>query len=494
MKLFAYGVCICMTLSYSFSFAQTSALAGGPDKLTLLYLLRAGAYDPLMLELKNVSETMRKDKTREGYYWQAFKAFEDPDPSIEPKLDEWIKLNPGCADAYAARAGYYMRTGWNVRGYGWAKDVAQEQWGKMAEYFRKAAKDALQGLKLDPQNLYCYDVLISIGMSIGRKDVTQQVFQKALTVDPGSLEIWVSYIWSLLPRWGGSHREMQEVVDESRQYLGVNPRLKVLGGFLPFDEGWALEDRGDYQSAIRDYSRAISFGAWQDFYYQRAMCYYNLDEYGPALVDVERALKLSPQNTDYMCLEAEAMLALGNAGEARSVMEDAVKINPADKSVQETEAYVGGKKANGLGHSIVGYDLLKQGEYYQAIKEFTLAVDSDATDYTSYYDRGICYVKLRQYIRAIADFQRVAQLRPGDSGAYEHLGWIYLQQEKYEDAILENTQAIEVNPQSSIAYFNRAVCYFRLGKKAEALADLKRSCELGYQDACKRYDEAVGQQ
>ncbi len=493
MKFFAYGVSIFLTLFTISSFAQTTSMEGGPDKITLLYLLRAGAYEPLMLELKNVTETIQQDKSREEYYWRAFDTFEIADPSIEPKLDEWIRQNPGCADAYAARAGYYMQMGWNIRGYGWAKDVSKEQWKGMREYFQKALTDAIQGLKIDPQNLYCYDVLIEIGMNTAEKGLTREIFEKALTVDPGSLEIWASYMWSLLPRWGGSHAEMQEVIKESSRYLSSNPRLKVLRGFIPFDEGWTLEGKGDYQAAIKDFTRAISFGKWQDFYYHRAFCYYDLDEYQPALVDVERALQLSPQNTDYLCLEADVMMSLGDVGEARSVMKDAVKINPTDGTVRQSVNYVSGKESNGLGHSNRGYQLYKQGNLNEAIKEFTLAISSDPQDYTSYYDRGICYRNLGKFDKAVADFRRTTQLKPDYSTAYENLGWIHMQEGKYAEAVTDNTEAIRANPLASGAYFNRAVCLFHLGKGEDALADLKRACQLGNQDACNRYNEVMGQ-
>ncbi|HUI30520.1 MAG TPA: tetratricopeptide repeat protein [Candidatus Acidoferrales bacterium] len=493
MKLTGYRLTVVLILSSFCAYAQSTAPHGGPDKLTLLYLLKSGLYEPLMKKLDDVTEILEKDKTLEEYYWRAFSTFEIPDSTIEVSLNDWIRRYPECANAYAARARYYMRVGWRLRGVGWAKDVTEEQWNGMREYFKKAVLDASEGLKIDERNLACYDVFITISMHMGGKLATRNFFDAALKIDPTSLGIWVSYMKSLWPRWGGSHEEMLQLADESQKYLSLNPQLKVLRGYIPFDEGMDLEYEGDYESAIVKYNEAISFGDRAEFYDYRGDCYYSIRKYQQALEDYENAVQLSPQNSTFLRAEAGALYALGNFVQARSIIDYASKISPADENLQQTKSYLNSKSAEAHGHAKKGYDLLQAQRFEEAIQEYTLAIKADPGDYLSFYNRGICYRNLNRYDEAISDFEHTIALNSGYTSAYNNIGWIHYQQGKYEDAVSDNSRAIDSKPDDYNGYINRALCYLHLGRKQDALNDLKHACDLGCEDACDRYNQINGQ-
>lgn len=184
MKLFTYSLTAILLLSPVCLRAQDDAPQDGPDKLVLKDLLKSGSYDIIMQKLDSLTQILEEDKTQETYYWRAFNTFDISDPSIEENLNDWIEQYPDCSNAYAARAQYYMRAGWDIRGYGWAKDVGEDQWEGMREYFKKALVDAAEGLKIDPRNLACYSVTISISMNIADNSVTRRFFDEALKVGP----------------------------------------------------------------------------------------------------------------------------------------------------------------------------------------------------------------------------------------------------------------------------------------------------------------------
>ena len=493
MKFVACGLMIIFLHPSIHICAQNSARNGAPDKLTLIYLLKSGLYEPLNQKLDNVADVLDKDKDHESYYWRAFSTFEISDPSMEANLSEWIKKFPQCSNAYAARAGYYMTVGWSIRGYGWAKDVPANQWKGMREYFLKALLDASQGLKINPRNLFCWSVLITISMHTADKFATRKFFDEALKIDPGSLEIWTSYMWSLLPRWGGTHEEMRQLADESEKYLASNQRLKVLHGYIPFDEGWTLEYNGDYESAIEKFDDALSFGDEAVFYRYRGDCYYDMKEYQEALKSYESALQLTPQDPELLRSKAQVLYTLGKLDEARLIIDEAMKINPTNDRVQQTKEFMNSNKAEAEIHSQKGRELYGERHFEDAIREYDLAISTNPDDYFSYYCRGLCNQNLGRYGEAISDYKQTITIKPGYASAYAQMASIHFQQGKYDEAISDNTEVIIAKPDDCSAYINRAFCYFRLNRIEEALSDLNHACTLGCQDACDRYNALKGQ-
>lgn len=435
---------------------------------------------------------MKSDRLHEEYYWRAFSTFEIPDPSLDSNLTEWVRSYPGCANAYAARAGYYMTVGWNIRGYGWANQVGKDQWDGMMRYFRKASLDALRGLKLDPDNLECYNVLLNISMNVASSNTTASVFNAALKVDPGCVETWAAYMWSLLPRWGGSHEKMRLLADLSDKYLSVNPRLKVLHGYVAFDEGWALEDEGDYDAAAAKYTKAISFGKAGAFYYHRGLCYYEMKEYNGALGDFEEALRIIPQNADYLCVKADALYEIGAIKNAREAAEEASQISPTDSDVRDTQKFLNSEGAEATTYDKQGCDMMTGKEYGAAVEMFDRSIAADGRDYVAYYNRGVCYEHLERYNEALSDLQTAVVLHPQYYLAYINIGWIHYQEGKYRDGVTDFSNAIEANPNEYDGYYDRALCYLRLRDRADVLNDLKQACDMGYDKACEGYNRLGG--
>lgn len=102
---------------------------------------------------------------------------------------------------------------------------------------------------------------------------------------------------------------------------------------------------------------------------------------------------------------------------------------------------------------------LSEGErfmYESTIKQCTVKINSDETDYMAYFDRGAAFAALGIYVNAIKDY----------------------------------TQAISLNPAFGEAYYNRALAKGRFGYNKESCNDLKKAMEFGVEDAktlCETY-------
>jgi tetratricopeptide (TPR) repeat protein len=462
-------------------------LKSAPDKLVLMNFLRNRQYQTLLEKLDGYLTSALQDFNSEKDLWLAFETFKIPYSALEPFLNEMIKQNPLSSSAYAARALYYVKTGWNIRGYGWAKDVSQSQWDGMQKYFEKAVDDAIRGLNLNPQNIMCYDVLITIWMHFSDKQVIRMYLNEALRINPYSLQIRLAYMWSLLPRWGGSHEEMLQFAKESDEFATKNPKLKILYGYVPFDQGWSYEGSGDCKTAISFYTKALSYGEGPRFYEYRGDCYFELEDYQKALNDFDKALQLWPQNAEILRKKGMILHTLGRSDEARQILETASKISPTDRYIQNTKQRLDRESAND--HISNGVELDRQGKSVEAILEYDLAVKEQPDDYLAYYNRGVALMKLGHYNEAIRDFEHAIARNVSYVSAYYNIGWILIRQNKLDDAILAYTRAITLKPDNAASYLNRSYAYYLKDNRTEAENDLKKACELGNNDACKQLKE-----
>jgi hypothetical protein len=75
-------------------------------------------------------------------------------------------------------------------------------------------------------------LLMDIGMTRGADSVTKGVLAAGLAQLPGSLALRMTHLNSIRPRWGGSIAEMQQVADNVDGVATINPRLRLLRGFI----------------------------------------------------------------------------------------------------------------------------------------------------------------------------------------------------------------------------------------------------------------------
>jgi tetratricopeptide (TPR) repeat protein len=113
---------------------------------------------------------------------------------------------------------------------------------------------------------------------------------------------------------------MEQFAAQSAPYAKRNPRIKALGGFADWDKGRRSESRGKMGDAIEAYQRALGFGNFWQFRYQRGTYNSRSDQNEEALEDFNSVLSQYPQNDDALAARATVEYELGrNAfGEAKA--------------------------------------------------------------------------------------------------------------------------------------------------------------------------------
>jgi tetratricopeptide (TPR) repeat protein len=150
-------------------------------------------------------------------------------------------------------------------------------------------------------------------------------------------------------------------------------------------------------------------------------------------------------------------------------------------------------KNNYKAHSLLGHAYAANGQYQQAIDNFSEVIRLKAnykTDYLmAYSGRGIAYIYLKQYQRAIEDFSQAISLKPDYINPYNYRGKAYHELGQYKSAIEDYSTAIRLKPDYADAYHNRGLLYLNQGNKKLGCPDAQKACALGN---CKLLDMAKG--
>uniref|UniRef100_A0A5B6YPR3 Putative Heat shock protein STI n=1 Tax=Davidia involucrata TaxID=16924 RepID=A0A5B6YPR3_DAVIN len=86
------------------------------------------------------------------------------------------------------------------------------------------------------------------------------------------------------------------------------------------------------------------------------------------------------------------------------------------------------------------------GNYTEAIRHFTAAIDLAPTNHVLYSNRSAAYASLHQYTEALSDAQKTVELKPDWSKGYSRLGAAHLGLHHYDDAVSAYKKGLEVDP------------------------------------------------
>ncbi|MFW6296679.1 MAG: tetratricopeptide repeat protein [Halothece sp.] len=125
-----------------------------------------------------------------------------------------------------------------------------------------------------------------------------------------------------------------------------------------------------------------------------------------------------------------------------------------------------------------GMSHAKRGEFEEAIKDFTKAININPNDANFYFSRGMAYAEMGELEKAIENCTKAIKINPNDANFYFSRGFAYAESGYFEEAIKDFTKAIEINPTFTKAYFNRGVTYAESGYFEEAIKDFTKAIEV----------------
>ncbi len=121
-----------------------------------------------------------------------------------------------------------------------------------------------------------------------------------------------------------------------------------------------------------------------------------------------------------------------------------------------------------------GRDFAKQGQEWQAIQEFSKAIEIDPNNVEAYKER----VKLQPWKEKIEDYGKLIELEPQNPRWYEERADCYMEKYQYSHAYPDYIKCLEMESQNSEVYCKLASAYLKQGDYSNALTNFNHTLEL----------------
>jgi len=238
--------------------------------------------------------------------------------------------------------------------------------------------------------------------------------------------------------------------------------------------GFAYEQKGNYQQALDDYTRAIEHGG---HHISRAELLQKMGEYEKAAADWSRVIQNENVAESLFVWYWERAICYRELREYDSALSDLNKALDLDTAGDYTPILR-------LERAVVYREL---GELDKALADADAASELFKHHPRLYVERGEIYRRLNQDKNASADLDKAVELgSTSDAGFAEtRLQWAYayraalrMQEKECDKALKDLDQATKLDPEFAFGYVQRGILFREQGKQGAALKDLNRAVEL----------------
>ncbi|HYA87229.1 MAG TPA: tetratricopeptide repeat protein [Nitrospirota bacterium] len=269
------------------------------------------------------------------------------------------------------------------------------------------------------------------------------------------------------------------------------------------NRGLYFHERGQFDRAIEDYSKAIDLDPlFVGAYNNRGLDFVRTGQLSEAFLDFNKAVTLNP---DYYAAYVNRGLAFDKAGQLERAIVDydkAIALNPSDYNSYNYRGIAFDKMGN-FDKAIADYDTAiainpffieayqnrgaafhKLGQFDKAIGDYDKVIALKPTDYNVYITTGVSYGSLSLFDKAIECFNTAIAINPNDQEAYYNRGFAYSLVKQYDRALQDLNKTLELNQNNVMAYNNRGKLYLNTGNREMAILDFQKACNLKDELSC----------
>jgi tetratricopeptide (TPR) repeat protein/predicted aspartyl protease len=231
--------------------------------------------------------------------------------------------------------------------------------------------------------------------------------------------------------------------------------------------GAARSMREDIPGAFADYGQAIKLAPDNiEYLRQRAALYLRTHQPIRAVEDIDRLLKLKPDDVDALMMRAAMRLRLDHKADVRSDLDAAAAAapKPSDRRLELAQLYE------------------TMDDYLHAIGQYDLWIAAHPDDNRrSMALNGRCWARAMANVdldRALKDCNAALSPDPHHASYLDSRAMVRLRMGDYARAIADYDAALKASPDSAWSHYGRGIAELRLGRKAEADADIAKARSL----------------
>ncbi len=345
------------------------------------------------------------------------------------------------------------------------------------ERYDESDADYRKGLEIDNTRQYCL-------MGLGRNYAAREDWDNAIAQYSKVIKLYKDYgqgysfraeAYAAKEMWNEATEDilsaltmgpdqkalysMLALKGEARDTMKV--RLKVTANKDKKDNAWMYylgilaDNEENYQEAISYYQKAFEIDADPVLSYYISGCYKSLGDYTSALDEIDKAIQMRDDDTDYMSRRANILYMLTRYDEAITQIDKYIEAEPEDPNGYMYKAE---------------YEYAKK-DYEKAIDDYT-TVSVLAPDYTAtYLKRGQAYKAIGKDDLATKDFEKILAIDTAASSSVRAYALIRLG--RADEARASLPKIIEAD--SIGESYNLACLYSLLGDEENAVRYLRET-------------------
>lgn len=368
------------------------------------------------------------------------------------------------------------------RGSDWALSTPGADFTAMRDAVTRGLADVERALAIRPKVVAARRTQIILQELDGNpREAQRAVIDQALAACPSCFQVRVTYVFSLTPRWGGSHAAMdafaRTAVDPSR------PRLRLLAGYADLDRARTLRGQRTLRGAREAVERAMGLGEHWEFLLERAGIDMADGKIEEALGALDRAAALRPGHPNVLADRARARAKAKRWEDAASDLLAVLRAEPTHPDARGQQRLVVKKLV------AEAWDRYNGARREDALRAVRIAAELAPADAAALQTKAAIEGGLSKLPSAIEVLEKAASERPDSFPIHFALDTALSDERRFGRVAAMWTAYLARHPNEGRAYLERGGANFHLGKRAEARADVVKACELGVSEGCEREKE-----
>lgn len=338
--------------------------------------------------------------------------------------------------------------------------------------YDKTIKEYFEAIKQNPQDDKAYYNLGNAYYANKQYKEALEQYQKASKIKPEAV------YYSLIGDVYRALNNLNEAMKNYEEALKINPKSDWANNGL----GNAYFSKGDYDNAIKFYTKAIDISPNPVYYTNIGDSYRNKKDMDKAILYYEEAIG---SNSEYVPAHNALGVVYYSKGEYDKAIEHYRNAISIDKK---------NNKESFIYYANLGNAYSAKKDWDEAIKNYMAAIRIEPNDDLSYNGLGNTYFGMGLYSHAIEQYQKAIAINPDRYPIYySNIGDALRRLKRWNDAIEYYRKAIDkaakINAgHQDMEFFNRGLAlahndlgvdYYTKGENDKAIEEYRKACDLG---------------
>lgn len=225
-----------------------------------------------------------------------------------------------------------------------------------------------------------------------------------------------------------------------------------------------LTESGQYEKAIAEWEKAVKLSPEDtEAHNNLGVALAGAGQFDEAIAHYQKALAARPDSADVHNNIGRALIAKGRIEEAIGHYQKALAVAPSSAEI----------------HNNLGFALLRNGRLNDAIGHLQEALVDDPGFAEAHYNLGVALVQKGRLDEAITHYQKALAADPDSAEIHNNLGYALLRKGDFDQAADHFERALAANPDFAEASYNLGnVFYYFRGKIPEALVHWRRALRV----------------